>query len=147
MEMYPPSTLHGKKDPDYSWLGTKMLKSDLNIISVPSGLTATTVYGYGNNYRKMVCKTPCKVGIIAVQNWSIRISDGPNMFIASQFPEPVTGFIKNMYFRPDTIVFKSAEGLENQLANAQADCETEGKKKGSIKHTNCVALKMESVSR
>lgn len=146
MEMYPPSTLHGNKDPDINWLGGKVGKRDLNIRSIPEGLTAITVYGSGQNYRKMVCKTPCRVAIGVGLSWAVNISDGPKMYVASQVPEWRTGWVKSMHFSPDTILFKSAAGLEEKLSKAQAACEIEGKKKGTIKHTNCVAIKMGEIT-
>lgn len=144
VKIYPESILYGNKDPDINWLGLKIAKRDLNIFSIPSNVTVNISYGSEKSFRRMTCLTPCRVGIPQGLTWSIGTSGLPKMYIASQFPEWRNGWTKAFYFSPDTIIFKSTEGLEQKLAKYQNDCEVEGKMRGTIKHINCVASKMEN---
>lgn len=142
MEIYPASTLYGEEDPDLYWTGGKATKSDLNIISIPSGVTVTTDYVRGDSYRRMICRTPCRVALPPERSFRIRADPASNMYLASQVPYFWIGFTKTKW-RPDTVVFKTIEGVEIQYAKSQAECKSEGKKQGTVKFINCIAKKMQ----
>lgn len=146
IEMYPASTLYGEKDPDLYWTGGKAPKHDLNIISIPSGVTVTIDYGIGDSFRRMICKTPCRVAIPPSRSFSIRAAPESKMYMASQVPFWSAGFVKGK-FQPGTVVFKSLEGVETEFAKSEAECKSERKKEGTVNFVNCVAKKMEKISQ